>query len=243
MAASFEKTEIDRSMHDYYEQRAEEYDDWYNRVGRYNDPRTNAAWHAQVAELGREAARFGGMLNRYPGMRALDLCCGTGKWTPFFARSLTETGRVVACDYSPAMLGQTQARLLEEDPALLEKTLFVRGDAYLLPFANQTFDLVFFGFWLSHVPHERVMPFFQEIKRVLKPGGNVLVFDSALRPGVTREEISRRPLNNGTVHDVLKINYTPQELQKLLGQTFAASDARQTHDFFLIGQAANGPGR
>lgn len=239
MAASFEKNEIDRSMHEYYEQRAGEYDDWYNRAGRYNDPRTNAAWHAQVAELGREAARFGGMLAHRKGMSALDLCCGTGKWTPFFARSVTDTGRVVAYDYSPAMLGQTQARLFEEDPALLEKTLLVRGDAYRLPFADRSFDLVFFGFWLSHVPHERVQPFFEEIKRVLKPGGNVLIFDSALRPGVPHEEISRRPLKDGSIHDVLKINYTPQELKTLLGQVFAASDARQTFDFFLIGQAAN----
>ncbi len=225
-------------MHEYYEQRAEEYDDWYHRAGRYNDPRTNAAWHAQVAELGREAARFGGMLNRFAGMRALDLCCGTGKWTPFFARSLTDTGRVIAYDYSPAMLGQTRLRLEKEDPALLGKTLFVRGDAYLLPFGGRTFDLVFFGFWLSHVPHERVAPFFEEIKRVLKPGGNVLMFDSAYRPGVPHEEISHRPLNNGTVHDVLKINYTPAELEKLLGQSFSESQARQTFDFFLIGQAS-----
>jgi ubiquinone/menaquinone biosynthesis C-methylase UbiE len=239
MPTPFEKTEIDRSMHEYYEQRAGEYDEWYNRQGRYNDPRTNAAWHAQVAELGREAARFGGMLGHYPGMQALDLCCGTGKWTPFFAQSLTETGRLVAYDYSPAMLRQTQARLQETDPALLAKTFFVRGDAYFLPFAAQTFDLVFFGFWFSHVPHERVNPFLTEVKRVLKPDGNVLIFDSALRPGVPHEEISHRPLNNGSIHDVLKINYSPTELERLLGQVFPASDARQTFDFFLIGQASN----
>ena len=56
-----EKNAIDRSMHTYYDQRAPEYDDWYDRRGRYDDPHTNAAWHAQVAELGREAARFGGL--------------------------------------------------------------------------------------------------------------------------------------------------------------------------------------
>ncbi len=239
MAIPFEKTEIDRSMQEYYEQRAEEYDEWYNRRGRYNNPPTNAAWHAQVAELGREAARFGGMLGHYRGMQALDLCCGTGKWTPFFAQSLTETGRVTAYDYSPAMLSQARTRLEETDPALLAKTFFVRGDAYCLPFAAQTFDLVFIGFWLSHVPHERVKPFLNELNRVLKPGGNLLVFDSALRPGVPHEEISQRPLNNGSIHAVLKINYSPQELEQLLGQVFPVSQARQTFDFFLIGQASN----
>ena len=167
-----DKNELDRAMQTYYEKRAPEYDDWYDRRGRYNDPATNAAWHAQVAELGREAARFGGMLARAPGMRVLDLACGTGKWSPYWLHSLQESGRMVAFDYSPAMLAETQARLEEDDPTNLARTLFVQGDAYALPFKDSSFDLVFFGFWLSHVPTERVYPFLNEVKRVMKAGGN-----------------------------------------------------------------------
>jgi ubiquinone/menaquinone biosynthesis C-methylase UbiE len=232
-----EKNDLDYSMHRYYQNRAEEYDDWYDRRGHYNNPATNAAWHAQVGELGREAARFGGMLARLPEMRALDLACGTGKWSPYFVHSMQASGRLVAFDYSPAMLAQTRLRLEEDDPSNLEKTFFVRGDAYALPFADDYFDLVFFGFWLSHVAHERVYAFFSEIKRVLKPGGNVLIFDSAMRPGVPVEEIANRPLNDGSVYEVLKINYTPPQLEALLSQVFDSVSVGQTRDFFLIAQA------
>ncbi len=231
------KNEIDLSMHQYYEARATEYDDWYDRRGRYNHPATNAAWHAQVAELGREAARFGGMLARAPQMRVLDLACGTGKWTPYFVHGLQETGRLVAYDYSPAMLSETRARLEEDDPANLEKTLFVRGDAYQLPFPDSSFDLVFFGFWFSHVPTDRIYPFLSEVKRIMRPGGNLLIFDSALQSGRPKEEIAKRPLNDGSVHDVLKIRYSPQELEAILGRIFPKSSAGQTRDFFVIGQA------
>lgn len=232
-----EKNELDRSMQRYYENRAVEYDEWYNRVGRYNEPRTNAAWHAQVAELGREAARFGGMLARAPRLRALDLACGTGKWTPFFVHGLQDSGRLVAYDYSPAMLEQTRLRLEEDNPINLEKTLFVRGDAYGLPFPAQTFDFVFFGFWLSHVPDERLAAFLGEVRRVMRPGGNVLIFDSARVTGKPEQEIARRPLNDGSVYEVLKSWFSPARLQAVLEPVFPGVSVRQTRDFFVMAQA------
>lgn len=232
-----EKNPLDYSMHEYYEKRAPEYDDWYNRVGRYDDPATNVAWHAEVAELGREAAQFGGQLARTGQTRALDLACGTGKWTPYFSHSLLTDGRLVAYDYSLAMLDMTRERLAEDDPENLAKTWFVRGDAYSLPFAEQTFDLVFFGFWFSHVPRERVTPFLTEIRRVMKPGANLLIFDSAYEKERAVETVDRRPLKDGSTWDVLKIRYKPAELENVLGQVFATASSRQTRNFFVIGQA------
>ncbi len=234
----FEKTPLDRSMQLYYERRAPEYDDWYDRRGRYHDPRTNPAWHAQLAELGREAARFGGGLARAPRLRVLDLACGTGKWSPYFVHSLQPTGRLVAFDYSAAMLAETRVRLEEDDPANLTKTLFVRGDAYALPFLDSAFDLIFMGFWLSHVQRERLYPFLGEVKRIMRPGGNLLVFDSALREGVPAEAVARRPLLNGQTYDVLKINYAPAQLEGILARLFPQTSVRQTRDFFLIAQAS-----
>lgn len=232
-----EKNELDYSMHGYYENRAPEYDDWYNRVGRYDDPATNVAWHAEVGELGREAARFGGQLARFRQPQVLDLACGTGKWTPYFAHSLPSAGRLVAYDYSPAMLQMTRQRLNDDDSENLSKSFFVRGDAYSLPFADGTFDLVFFGFWFSHVPHERTLLFLNEIKRVLKPGGNLLIFDSAHEPNRPAESIDQRPLKDGSTWDVLKIRYQPTELEALLSKVFASVSSRQTRNFFVIGQA------
>jgi len=232
-----EKNALDQSMHHYYEQRASEYDDWYTRRGRYHDPATNAAWHAQVAELSREITHYAHGLAEGPEVRVLDLACGTGKWTPYLVRPLHEQAHLVAFDYSPAMLAQTRARLEEDDPELLMKTSFVRGDAYTLPFGDSSFDCVFFGFWLSHVPRERVYPFLSEVKRTLRPGGQVLIFDSALLPGKAAENIQNRPLNDGSSHEVLKIYYTPVELQAILGRLFQEAAVHQTRQYFIIGRA------
>ncbi len=229
--------ELQRSMFTYYDQRAPEFDDWYDRRGRYNDPRTNAAWHAQVAELGREAARWGGTLAHRPQARVLDLACGTGKWTPALVHGLPSGGYLSACDYSLAMLELARARLEEEGPEYRTKASFIQADAYALPFPDNTFDLVFTGFLLSHIPHDKLQDLLNSLKRILKPGGNLLVFDSAMRPGVQPELVDRRTLNDGSYHAVLKINYTHVQLEALLKSVFAASSARQTRDFFLIGQA------
>src|SRR5437868_5002233 len=90
------------SMRRYYEQRAPEYDDWYNRLGRYDNPATNAQWHNEVARLGAIA-------DECAGGHILDVACGTGRWT---ARLAAPPGsRIVGADYAPAMLAQTRARL------------------------------------------------------------------------------------------------------------------------------------
>ncbi len=232
-----DKNSLDRSMHEYYEKRAAEYDDWYDRRGPFNNPATNPTWHAQVADLGREATRFSTLLNR-PGSQALDLACGTGKWSPYWLQNLPESGRLIALDYSPAMLAETRARLEETDENYQAKTLLVRGDAYALPFADSSFNLVFTGFWLSHVPSDRLYGFLSEIKRVLKPGGSLLAFDSALRPGVPASEVARRQLRDGSSYEVLKINYSPDQLEAILKKIFSNAEVRQTRDFFLIAQAS-----
>ena len=232
--------ELDRSMHRYYENRAPEYDNWYERRGRYDDPSTNAAWHSEVGDLSRNLTRLAATFSHKPNARVLDLACGTGKWTPVLGRALADDGRLVAFDYSMAMLGQTRARLLDEEDNLLPaKTCFVRGDAYNLPFKEEAFDVVFFGFWLSHVPRERVGSFLTEVRRVLKPGGQIFVVDSAQEPDRPPEEISQRPLKDGAVYPVLKIRYATSELQTLLEHYFGKghASAKQTRRYFVLGVA------
>jgi demethylmenaquinone methyltransferase/2-methoxy-6-polyprenyl-1,4-benzoquinol methylase len=217
---------LDTAMRQYYARRAPEYDDWYERLGRYDDPETNAQWHAEVAELGRVAATFG-------GGELLDIACGTGRWTRMFAANPRVTS-VTALDRSPEMLAQTRARL---HAAGLTATL-VEGDAYALPFPDAAFDACFFGFLLSHVPTEAVGRFLGEVRRVLRPTGALLIFDSQLPPGRPAIEVQQRPLKDGSTHAVLKVYYTSDTLTDALAPIFGAdgTSARSTGQFFVIGQ-------
>ena len=93
-----------------------------------------------------------------PGMRLLDIACGTG----VASQAAADAGaRVTGVDFSPAML--TMARSLRSG---IE---FHAGDAETLPFADASFDAAIANFGIHHVEHpERAMA---EARRVLVPGG------------------------------------------------------------------------
>lgn len=73
----------------------------------------------------------------------------------------------VGLDPSPGMLAEHARRPF---PARL-----VRGVAESLPFADATFDFVTMGYALRHVPD--LLATFAEYRRVLRPGGHMLVLD------------------------------------------------------------------
>ena len=101
----------------------------------------------------------------------LDIGCGTGNFTRAMMQAMTPgTGVCVGLDLSAPMI-RTAARF--RDDAGLERMHLVRGDAQLLPFADDTFDAVHTAAALQLVPDPRRAV--QEMARVLKPGGRVLV--------------------------------------------------------------------
>jgi demethylmenaquinone methyltransferase/2-methoxy-6-polyprenyl-1,4-benzoquinol methylase len=220
--------DLDGVMRTYYARRAPEYDDWYDRRGRYDDPATNDTWHAELARLEAVASDFG-------AGDLLDIACGTGRWTGRFAAGGVR--RVVALDQASEMLEQTHARLA---CARLAADL-VRGDAYALPFPEAGFDCCFFGFFLSHVPLEAVPGFLVEVRRVLRPGGQILVYDSQLpRDGRERVQIQDRPLKDGSRHRVLKVYYTPETLAAALSPVAAPGTVatESTGRYFVVGRCA-----
>lgn len=93
-----------------------------------------------------------------PGMRLLDIACGTG----LAAGAAAAAGaRVTAIDFSPAMI--VMARSLR--PAVD----FQAADAEALPFADASFDAEIANFGIHHV--ERPERALAEARRVLRPGG------------------------------------------------------------------------
>ena len=129
----------------YYRARASEYDDWWFRRGRYTlDGEAREGWLADVAELESELERFG------PAGDVLELAAGTGIWTQSLARYAS---RVTAVDASPEVLERNRATVGPD--AAVE---YVVADLFAWEPAR-AYDVCFFGFWLSHVPRERVAEF------------------------------------------------------------------------------------
>ena len=100
---------------------------------------------------------------------ALDLGTGTGQGAFAIARRFPDA-QVVGVDLAEGMLAEARRKTPVE---LAERVRFENGDASALPFPNASFDLV---------AHANMIPFFDELARVLAPGGNA-VFAFSLGPG------------------------------------------------------------
>jgi ubiquinone/menaquinone biosynthesis C-methylase UbiE len=96
-----------------------------------------------------------------PPPRALDLGTGTGAGAVAIARRFPEA-EVVGADLSDAMLAEARRGLPDELRARID---FQQADASALPFADGSFELV---------AHANMIPFFDELVRVLAPGGHAL---------------------------------------------------------------------
>lgn len=113
--------------------------------------------------------------------RVLDLGAGTGTGTRGLRRQYPEA-ELVALDCSPAMLGELESRAGFRE-RWRGRTLTVCADAHALPFPDHAFELVFSSLTLQWC--ENPGRVFQEIFRVLKPGGALLF--STLGPDTLRE--------------------------------------------------------
>ncbi|SNR88621.1 class I SAM-dependent methyltransferase [Blastococcus mobilis] len=163
----------------YYERRAPEYDEWYLGSGRFAE-RDRPGWDAEVGDVVR-------LVQRLEPARTLDVACGSG----FLTRHLR--GRLVGLDRSPAMATMTLSRL-SGGSALV-------GDALALPFPDGAFERLVTGHFYGHLPPDERATFLAEARRIAR---ELVVVDSALRPGVPSEEWQDRVLNDGSRHRVYK---------------------------------------
>ena len=93
--------------------------------------------------------------------RVLDLGTGTGA-AAFEAAGRFPSAEVVGVDLSEQMLAQARAKT---PPELAGRVTFQAADAERLPFEDASFDLVLLA---------NMIPFFDELVRVVAPGGRVV---------------------------------------------------------------------
>jgi len=171
----------------YYDLRAAEYDEWYTGQGGFVR-RDRPGWTAEVDQLVN-------LVRHLPPARTLDVACGTA----FLTRHLR--GFVVGLDQSPAMVAIAQSRLPDG--------LAVVGDALHLMVADHAFDRVMTGHFYGHLPPDERAAFLDEARRV---ADELIVIDSALRPGVETDQWQERVLNDGSRHQVYKRYLSGTEL-------------------------------
>ena len=166
----------------------------------------------------------------------LELACGTGMWTETLLR---EAESVTALDASPEMIQIASARVRGD-----ARVRFIRADLFRWR-PDRRYDLVFFGFWLSHVPPQRFESFWGLVAQCLAPNGRVLFVDDAYRTSdelIEGEEsvtIQRR-LQDGATFRIVKAPYAAADLERRLTELGWAITVRPTSGpfFWGIGQRA-----
>jgi len=106
-----------------------------------------------------------------PGMKVLDIAGGTGDLARAFARRAGESGEVWLTDINESMLRVGRDRLA--DDGLLPPVAVC--DAEKLPFPSGYFDRVSVAFGLRNMTRKEAA--LAEMRRVLKPGGKLLVLE------------------------------------------------------------------
>ncbi|HEY2310822.1 MAG TPA: class I SAM-dependent methyltransferase [Gaiellaceae bacterium] len=205
----------------YYAERAPEYDDWWYRRGRFElEPERLARWRDDAAEAENALEALA------PLGDVLELASGTGIWT----RRLVELAdRVVAVDANAETLA-----LNTSEAELVQADVFDWRPA-------ETFDLVFFSFWLSHVPEERFDEFWKLVRAALAPGGRVFLVDSAAGDGAhtgTDQDgwEETRSLADGRTFRIVKRRWSPAELAACVRPLGFDLDLRDTaNGHFLYG--------
>ena len=152
-----------------------------------------------------------------PAGNVLELAGGTGWWTQRLAQS-AETLTVV--DTSPEAIEINRERVGRTDVDYVVADVFGWRP-------SRSFDVVFFSFWLSHVPRSRFGAFWELVRSYLAPAGRVFLIDNREDPTPERPgkdpyvveygpDLHLRRLNDGSEYRVVKVMYEPDELESLL---------------------------
>ncbi len=138
----------------------------------------------------------------YPPRDVLLLGVGTGLDLPH----LPKQHRYVGLDLTAAMLTRARPRMAGLQFAPL------RGDAQRLPFHDSSFDVAVLHLILAVVPAPTLC--LAEVVRVLKPGGQLLIFDKFLRRG---EAGWKRLLNPLTRHVATRLDVVFEDVLEAVG--------------------------
>jgi len=212
---------------DYYRARASEYDEWFYRIGRYDrGSEINQRWFNQVAAVKSALHKLGKFAN------VLELACGTGIWT---AELLQVGEEIDAFDAAPEVIEINRQKLNASQVTYRQIDLF-SGEP------DREYDLVFFAFWLSHVPPTLVDEFLGKVYRSVRFGGQVFIVDSLFEETswatnhILKDETSicqNRKLNDGREFQVYKVYYQQDSLLEKLAKIGFKSEVKVTENYFI----------
>lgn len=170
---------------------------------------------------------FNDILKDIPGGRVLDVATGAGRFVEIMKTDLASYTEIVGIDNTDR--AEEAFKKAFDDPSIH----FLNMDANALDFPDSSFDSVAICFSLHHLPDP--MPVLQEMKRVLRPGGNFIVSEM-YRDNQTETQMTHVLLHDwwaavdtarGVCHNK---TYTRQQIRSMLD----GLDLNELKDYELV---------
>ena len=219
--------ELDEQVR-YYRVRAPEYDAWAERRGVYDRGSLNQGWQAEKLRLLAALDDFQATGD------VLEIAGGTGQWTEQLLRT---ADALTVVDAAPEAIEQNRLRL----GARASRVDYHVTDVFEWEPPRQ-YDVVFFSYWLSHVPPVRFEAFWQRVAACLKPDGRIFVIDNVatthaarLDPEIRGDDDTTvlRPAPDGNLYRIWKVLWRPLELETALDSLGWSVEAFATGTYFM----------
>lgn len=177
------------NLGEYYAERAAEYDEVYRKPERQED----------LAKLRKLLPPL------VAGKRVLEVAAGTGYWTQVLAST---AAAITATDLNAETIAVATQR--SYGPA---RVSMQTADAYHLEIVPGDFDLVFCGFWWSHIRRADIPRFLAGVRERTGPGTGLILLDNryvsgssqpVTRTGPDGDTYQQRELADGRGYEVLK---------------------------------------
>ncbi len=162
------------------------------------------------------------------GQRVLDLGCGTAALTLMIKRAYADA-EVVGLDGDPKVLAIARRKVARAGAAIALDC----GMAYALPYPDASFDRVLSSLVLHHLTHDDKLRALREVRRVLRPGGELHVLDFGGAHGAhhgLHGLLARLLHSHGIVHDNVE-----GKLPQLMAQAGLADAEETGHQGTLLG--------
>lgn len=164
------------------------------------------------------------LLELQPGARVLETACGTGEDSQYILERIGADGTLYAQDLSVGMLRVARRKLASGSVE------YVQSNASYLPFSDDAFDAAFhFGGINTFGEVRRAL---EEMNRVVRVGGKVVVGDEAVAPWLRRRLYGRILVKANPLYrhrpplDALPENASETRVRWILGNAFYVIDFR-----------------